>query len=104
MKKPLIILILSFVSLISFAQIERTPVKRSDSAAGNQQAMTRADRLGKKDMMKDLDLSKEQRSKLKDIRQSGKTKKEAIESNDKLSEDEKKKQLREFQKEQAQAV
>ncbi|HMK04591.1 MAG TPA: hypothetical protein VK489_10385 [Ferruginibacter sp.] len=103
MKKPLIVLILSFGSLFSFAQIARTPAKQPDSLA-DKQAMSKKDKMGKKDMMKELDLTKEQRSKLKEIRQSGKAKKEAIENNDKLTADEKKKELREFQKEQAQSV
>lgn len=105
MKSPALILALLLSSLIAFAQVERkpAPVKPADSVANNQPA-NRMDKTGRKDLLKDLDLSREQKIKLKEIRQANKTKKEAIENNSQLSDDEKKKQMKELQKEQAKAI
>ena len=98
-------MVLLLSSIISFAQVERkpTPAKAADSAS-NAPAGKKMDRSNRKDLLKDLDLSREQKIKLKEIRQGNKTKKEAIENNSQLSEDEKKKQLRELQKEQAKSI
>ena len=103
MKKPSVILLLSFSSLICFAQVERAPAKQPDSL-NTSAGVNKKDKVGMKEIMKDLDLTKEQRGKLKEIRQAGKAKKEAIENDAQLTEDEKKKQLRELQKEQAKNI
>ena len=105
MKAPGLILSLLLFSLVSFAQVERkpAPAKPADSVANSQKA-GKMDKANRKDLLKDLDLSREQKGKLKEIRQAGKVKKEAIENNSQLSEDEKKKQLRELQKEQANSI
>ncbi len=105
MKTPGLILILLLPSLISYSQIERKPVPaiKADTVAGIQPA-GKVDKADRKDLLKELDLTREQNLKLKEIRQANKTKKEAIESNGQLSEDEKKKQFRELQKEQAKAI
>jgi Spy/CpxP family protein refolding chaperone len=103
MKTPVLILILLFNSIVSLAQVERVPAKGPDSAV-NKPAENTMDRAEKKDLLKELDLTKEQKSKLKEIRQSGKAKKEAVENNDQLSESEKKTKLKELQKEQAQNI
>lgn len=84
MKKPGIIFALLLSSLFSIAQVQRIPLKSADSAA-NKSAVNTMDKAGKKDLMKDLGLTKEQRSKLKEIRQSNKAKKESAENNDQLS-------------------
>ena len=94
MKLPGLFLILLLSSVITFAQVERVPQAKTDSLSGTSIP-------GKKDLIKDLDLSKEQKIKLKEIRQAGKARKEGIENNSQLTEPEKKKQLRELQKEQA---
>ncbi len=103
MKTSVIILILLFSSLLSFAQIERVPAKRPDSVTNNA-TVNSADKPGKKDLVKELDLTREQRIKLKEIRQSNKAKKDSIENNDQLSDTEKKTRLRDLQKEQAQSI
>src|SRR5690242_1119769 len=102
MKASGLILALLFSFAISFAQVERKPAppKPADSVANNQ-GTKKMDRAGRRDMIKDLHLTKEQKGKLKEIREANKAKKDAIENNSQLSEDEKKKQLRELQKEQA---
>lgn len=104
MKITTFLFTLLLTSFFASAQIERKPaVVRSDSSAsassGNQM-----NKQGPKNRMKDLNLTKEQRSKMKEIRQSGQAAKEAIESNTNLSEAEKKKQMRALQKEQAQKM
>ena len=104
MKISLIALILSLATITTSAQIERqTVVVKKDSA---QTAINdnKADKQSRKERFKELDLTKEQKGKLKEIMQSGKAAKEAIESNTQLSEDNKKKQLRELQKSQAQKI
>lgn len=105
MKTPGLILMLLLPSVISYSQIERKPVPviKADTVAGNQSA-NKVDKADRKDLLKELDLTREQKIKLKEIRQANKEKKEAIESNGQLSEDEKKKQLRELQKEQAKSI
>lgn len=105
MKAPGLILALLLSSIISVAQVERkpAPAKPVDSVASNQ-PVKKMDKANRKDLLKDLDLSREQKIKLKEIRQANKTKKEAIENNSQLPEDEKKKQLKELQKEQAKSI
>ena len=105
MKIPAIVLLFLLASLFSAAQIERKPIAavKTDStsvasASGTNEKMNRKDRL------KELDLTKEQKIKLKEIRQGNQAAKSAIENNTRLSEEEKKKQIRALQKEQAQKV
>ena len=94
-KFPGLFLILLLSSVISFAQVERVPSKKTDSLTGNTSPSN------KKDLIKDLDLSTGQQAKLKEIRQTVRMKREAIDNNDQLTDDERKKQLRELQKQQA---
>ena len=100
MKIPALVFILLFNSFLALAQVERkpSPAKQSDSVE------TKMNRSDRRDLIKDLDLTREQKMKLKEIRQSNKTKKEAIENNSQLSDREKKDQLRSLQKEQAQNI
>ena len=105
MKITAIIFTLLFTSFSASAQIERKPaVVKSDSAASTTPSDKRMNKQGRKDRLKDLDLTKEQRSKMKEIRQSGQAAKEATENNTNLSEAEKEKQMRALQKEQAQKM
>ena len=64
----------------------------------------KVDKQTRKERLKELDLTKEQKGKMKEIVQAGKAAKEAIENNTQLSDEDKKKQLRELQKAQAQKV
>lgn len=81
------------------AQVERKPVTvESEEAAKPQKKESRSD------LLKQLDLSKEQRNKLREIRQAHASAKAFIENNSQLSEAEKKKQLRALQKDQADKV
>ncbi len=105
MKISLIALVLSFATITVSAQIERKAVVvKTDSAQAATVSDNKADKQTRKERFKELDLTKEQKGKLKEIMQSGKSSKEAIESNAQLSEADKKKQLRELQKAQAQKI
>jgi periplasmic protein CpxP/Spy len=105
MKISIIALSLSLATITASAQIERKAVVvKPDSAQAAPASDNKADKQTRKERFKELDLSKEQKGKLKEIMQSGKASKEAIESNTQLSEADKKKQLRELQKAQAQKI
>ena len=96
-KLPGLFLILLLSSVVSFAQVERVPPAKTDSLSGTSIS-------GKKDLVKDLDLSTGQQAKLKEIRQTIKMKRKAIDNNDQLTDEERKKQVRELQKEQAKYI
>ena len=105
MKFRLIFLLLLLGSLSSSAQIEREPIVsgKKDTipfTASNE----KNNKQNQKDRLKELDLTQEQKAKVKEIRQAGKSAKEAIENNAQLSEEEKKKQIRNLQREQAQKI
>ena len=97
MKISLLAFIVSLVSISVSAQIERKPVARADSSYAIN-ANGKPDQQSRKDRMRDLDLTREQKGKMKELRMSGKAAKDAIESNAQLSDAEKKKQLRDLQK------
>lgn len=104
MKITCIILSLSFFALTASAQIERKAVVVKADSAQTATADNKADKQTRKERFKELDLNKEQKGKMKEIMQTGKAAKEAIENNTQLSEEYKKKQLRELQKAQAQKI
>ena len=60
--------------------------------------------MSRKERFKELDLTREQKVKMKEIMQSGKAAKEAIENNTQLSDQDRKKQMRELQKSQMQKM
>ena len=60
--------------------------------------------MNRKDRLKELDLTREQKIKLKEVRQSNQAAKAAIENNAGLSDEEKKKQIHTLQKDQQQKV
>lgn len=99
MKIYLLAFALSVFSISASAQIERKPVARTDSSQAIN-ADGKPDKQNRKERMKELDLTKEQKSKMKELRLSGKAAKDAIENNTQLSAAEKKKQSRELQKAQ----
>jgi Spy/CpxP family protein refolding chaperone len=92
---------ISLMASLSFAQVQRQKkevIKTDSAAAGTVQKETAGP--NKREMMKELNLSKEQRSKLKEFRQSAQAKKAAIENDDKLSATEKEDKMKEVKKEQ----
>lgn len=100
MKITGIVLILSLTACTASAQVERKPVVMADSA----QTTGNTDKQSRKERFRELNLTREQKSKLKEIMQANKAAKEAIENNTQLSDQEKKKQLRELQKTQMQKI
>ena len=104
MKITCIVLSLSFAALTTSGQIERKPALiKTDSTqtTGNDR---KVDKQSRKERFKELDLTREQKSKLKEIMQANKAAKEAVENNAQLSDTDKKKQIKELQKEQAQKI
>ncbi|MEO6541603.1 MAG: hypothetical protein ABIN74_11445 [Ferruginibacter sp.] len=105
MKSSIVLLAILLISITASAQVERKPVViKADSAHVTTDPGKKVDKQNRKERFKELDLTKEQKGKLKEITQSGKAAKEAIENNAALSEDDKKKQLRNHQREQAQKI
>ncbi|MGG9971617.1 hypothetical protein ACQ33O_07455 [Ferruginibacter sp. SUN002] len=94
MYRSFLVSIVCFISIGSFAQIQRTttntyaPLPKSDSAA------TVATGKSNKEVFKELDLTKEQRDKLKTIKKEAKSQKEAVLNNDNLKGMEKMQQLK----------
>ena len=107
MKKLCIALVLSLITLGSIAQVQRNVAAKKDStemAVANETTNNENGQLKKetkRQMIRSLNLSKEQRQKFKEIRQENKEKKESISSNDQLTESQKKDQLKELHKEAA---
>lgn len=96
--------LLLFATVTSFAQVERKPAVIKTDTIKMANANEPDNKPGRKDRMKDLDLTREQRGKLKALGESNTREKTIIENNAQLSEAEKKKQLRALQKEQVQLL
>ena len=108
MKKWGIALLMShIITMGCLGQVQRNVTPRKDSTkmtmpgesinSGNEFSQ----KEGRREMIHSLNLSKEQRQKLKEMHQANKAKKESIESNDQLTESQKKDQLKELHKEAA---
>jgi len=107
MKKLTSLLVFIFINTLMFAQVQRKTVvtNKSDSASITQERKPQTTTRGeKKQMIRDLNLNKDQKSKLKEVRQSSRAKKEAIERDEKLSADEKQVKLKELQRDQAKST
>ena len=103
MQKWSLFLIFSLLSFLSFAQVERKvlPTKQADSSSGYSD-QSRVGKIEKKQLIRDLHLTKEQQTKMKEIHQSGKLAKEAIADNDKLTPAEKDEKIKALKKDQYQ--
>jgi hypothetical protein len=103
MKKLVTLIVFSFIITLSFAQVERKSNNsvKTDSVKHKIDRKDDSARVSKKQMMKDLNLSKEQKIKFKEARQANKAKKEAIENDDKLSKEDKEVKLKALHQEQA---
>ena len=104
MKKRTLFLVSTLISLSSIAQVQRTgtPSRKTDSVTTAQGANNAGSDMNKKKMMRELDLTKEQKIKLKEARESSKAKQEAISNDDKLTQEQKDLKLRELKRAQAQ--
>ena len=107
MKKWGVALFISFITLGCFAQVQRNVASKKDSAVIKVKDETSdgenglSERENNREILRSLNLTKEQRQKLKEIHQANRAKKEIIENNDQLSESQKKNQLKELHKEAA---
>lgn len=104
MKYTVILFSFLLFSVFASAQIERKPAISKADSASTTSSSGKMNKQSKKDRIKDLDLTKEQKMKMREIKQSGKSTKESIENNTSLSEEDKKEQLRALQIEQAQKI
>lgn len=104
MKYTVILFSFLLFSVFASAQIERKPAITKADSASTTSSSGKMNKQSKKDRIKDLDLTKEQKMKMREIKQSGKATKESIENNTSLSEEDKKEQLRALQIEQAQKI
>ena len=104
MKKRTLFLVSTLISLSSIAQVQRTgtPSRKTDSVTTAQGANNAGSDMNKKKMMRELDLTKEQKIKLKEARESSKAKQEAISNDDKLTQEQKDAKLLELKRAQAQ--
>ncbi len=104
MKKGTLFLVSTLISLLSMAQVQRTgtPSRKTDSVATTQGVNNAGNDMNKKKMMRELDLTKEQKIKLKEVRQANKAKQESISNDDKLTPEQKDAKMRELRKAQAQ--
>ena len=100
MKKYIGIGLLMMISCTSFAQIQRTVVKQKTDSTTTVQVKENQQET-RKEMFRELDLSKEQKMKMKEINQSMKASRETIENDTALAETEKKEKLKALRKEQA---
>jgi Spy/CpxP family protein refolding chaperone len=102
MKKIISFLVLSILLTSAFAQVKRNKPAKAivDSAVQStpviSEEVSKSYRKDKRAMMKELNLSRTQMKQLKGMRQDAKAQKEAIDNNTKLSDEERKQQLREF--------
>lgn len=102
-KQGLLLILLTTIALNSFSQIRRTAVKpQADSTTSQNKAST--PKNSRKEMMEELNLSIEQKQKMKEINQTGKATREAIEADSILSDADKKAKLRIFRREQYQKI
>ncbi len=105
MKKWSIALLMGIITMASFAQVQRNAATKKDSAEMAMANETTNSENGqskketKRQMIRSLNLSKEQKQKFKEIHQANKEKKESISGNDQLTESQKKDQLKELHKE-----
>lgn len=105
MKLVAIIALLLLSTLTSFSQVERkSGAVKSDSIVTNTEPANKVARLGYKERMEDLDLTREQRVKMKELMQVNKAAKDAIQNNTQLTDAEKKQQLKDLQKQNLQKI
>ncbi len=110
MQKLSLLFAITLFSAASFAQIQRVtsktkPITDSVSKTATISPEENAGRqMNKKQLMRELNLTKEQKGKLKEIHQANKAKKDEITSDENLSETEKQVKLKELQKQQAKST
>ena len=105
MKKIIIIAVIAMVvSINATAQIQRSAEAKTNDITVMANPKASADKQSRKERFRELNLSKEQKGQLKGIMQTGKNSKTEIENNEQLSDADKKTQLHELKKNQAQKI
>ena len=98
MKKTAFLILLVTVSISGFSQVRRESNKvKEDSVTV---VDTQKDKRSRRDMMKELNLNREQKQKLREAKSSNQSAKAAIENDNTLTADQKKVKLRELRKAQ----
>jgi Spy/CpxP family protein refolding chaperone len=100
MKKISILVVMVAAIFTASAQIQRNVVKKpttTDSTQKNQ-ATAEWQKPNRKALLKELDLTKEQKLKIKDVRSKNQADEDAINSDPKLTDDEKKQKIRQIKK------
>jgi Spy/CpxP family protein refolding chaperone len=101
MKQLLTILLLTAaLAQGAAAQIRRTVPEKQKTDSAGMPVPAQDEKTKRKEMLKELNLTKAQKGKFKEMRKEAKDKKEAIEGYEKLSQEEKDEQLKELKKEQ----
>jgi len=97
MKKIIAILVIAFTSQLAFAQENASPEMKK---ANSERKMHHKKGKHKKEMMKSLNLSDEQKGRLKEMKVANKQKRDAIQNNSSLSQEQKKEQLKALKQDQ----
>jgi Spy/CpxP family protein refolding chaperone len=103
MIKYLINGLLIMLSFQSFSQIQRTIEKQKPDSATAEKVPAKKN-ANRKELLQELELTKEQKAKLKEINQSMKASKKAIENDAALPDAEKKNKLKALKKEQSSKI
>lgn len=106
MQKLLMLMALVFSFSVASAQVQRAskPKMAKDSMAMPIPADMKQDKQGKKQMIKALGLTRQQKIQFKEIQQNNKVKKAAIENDNTLGDTEKKEKLRALRRTQMQTI
>lgn len=103
MKKSFTVLLLLFFTASGFSQIRRqSSLNIKTDSAGHQQ-LAAAER-GRRDVLKELDLTKEQKQRLKSIRENGQARRQLLEADTVLTDTERKQRLRALRRGQEDSV
>jgi Spy/CpxP family protein refolding chaperone len=98
MKKIISVFLLTMISLSSISQIQRKVITHKTDSATTETTPVNENESGR-GIIQELDLTKEQRGKIRAFNQSMKSAKEAIGNNNELSESQKKEKIRTLRKE-----
>ncbi len=105
MKRILVLLVVIVMGQLTFAQVkapaETELGKSKNPATAENKKHHKMDKQARKAMMKELNLSADQKAKLKEMNEANKGKKDAIANDPKLSEEQKKEQLKDIRKAEA---
>ena len=98
MKKIIMFLVLGFTGYCTMAQVERKAIRDSAATANTFSSGKALKKAEKRKMLRELNLTKEQRGKLKEIKQGNQAEKQAVINDASLTADQKKDKLRNIKK------